>query len=220
MKTFRPFCLVLLGLACVWPVRLNGTTLPSGSVNPVASGWNGKPQPSLEASFESLLDGDRRPDLVQCQAEGTSCQITIQLTTRNELVHLGMQGMPRDVALSAVDVDRDNDRDLVIATPGGLVPVAVWLNDGAGHFTEADPKRYAVPDAPTTKDGSIHEGGGSEANAVATIQFWHVSLDNPLVAFQTPAWNAQATLVESDGHVSQSSLLFPSPRAPPFSVVL
>jgi hypothetical protein len=220
MKTFRPFWLALLGLACLLPARSHGATQPAGNATPVASARSGKPLPLLDQSFESLLDGDRRPDLVQCETEGTSCQITIWLTARNELVHLGMHGMPRDMDLSAVDIDRDNDRDLVIARPGGLVPVAVWLNDGAGHFTEADPRRYAVPDAPTTRDGSIHETGDSEARVVATIQYWHSSLDNPLIAFQAPAWVKTAALVASPRHCSQLLLLCLSPRAPPFSVIL
>jgi hypothetical protein len=39
--------------------------------------------------------------------------------------------------LSARDLDGDNDRDLVLETPM-RVPLAVWINDGAGHFKPGD----------------------------------------------------------------------------------
>ena len=39
--------------------------------------------------------------------------------------------------LSARDLDGDNDRDLVLET-AFRVPLAVWINDGAGHFQEGN----------------------------------------------------------------------------------
>jgi hypothetical protein len=96
----------------------------------------------------------------------------------------------------------------------------VWLNDGAGHFTEADPRRYAVPDAPTTKDGSIHETGDSEPHVVATIQYSQSSVQNPLAAFQAPAWVESGALAASHPYFSQFLLLCLFPRGPPFSVIL
>jgi hypothetical protein len=220
MKNLRPVWCVLLGLACFFPARLHGATQPEARNDTAPSGWTGKALTLLHVSFESLLDDDRRPDVVRGETQGTSYQITIQLSARNESVSLGFYGVPGDVALSAVDVDRDNHRDLVIASPGNLFPVAVWLNDGQGHFTQADPKRYAVPDSPTTRDGSIHHEGNSEGRVLATIQYWRFSLDKPFVAFHVPAGGDQPGLVPSAREFSAALLHCVSPRAPPSSVIL
>jgi hypothetical protein len=40
-----------------------------------------------------------------------------------------------DVTLRVADVDRDNDLDVIVATPLAGESVGIWLNDGAGHFT-------------------------------------------------------------------------------------
>ena len=48
--------------------------------------------------------------------------------------------------LSVSDVDRDNDLDVVVSgVPSGHT-VGVWLNDGHGRFTHADPARFPVAD--------------------------------------------------------------------------
>ena len=48
-----------------------------------------------------------------------------------------MRGADQSILLVR-DVDGDNDRDLLILEPGSRRPVGVWLNDGAGHFTEGE----------------------------------------------------------------------------------
>jgi hypothetical protein len=217
MKRFRSIWRLLLGLALLVPAGLYGAPQSKGPTNPPFADGN---SPSLlQESFKSFLDGDHQPDTVECKLEGAFCRLTIQLSQRNESISLGTRAIPGNVVLSAVDIDRDNDRDLVISTPGDLFPLAVWLNDGAGHFTGADPKRYAVPDAPITKDGSIHGNGDTDGHAVATIQSGHWSLDKPATAFQAPVRVAQAVPIESQSHNFQWFLSCLPSRAPPSKTV-
>ena len=46
------------------------------------------------------------------------------------------------LTISTVDIDHDNDLDIVAGRPLNGGTVAVWLNDGHGHFTAADVWRF------------------------------------------------------------------------------
>ena len=50
------------------------------------------------------------------------------------------------ITVSVADVDRDNDLDVIVATPLSGETVGIWLNDGTGHFTaaEAGPRRSKI----------------------------------------------------------------------------
>jgi hypothetical protein len=87
------------------------------------------------------LNGDRKADLVTVVVISPFGQ-----ARRHQLqVHLNAQHAPalavsRFAAgdrLNVRDLDGDSDRDIVLETAFGE-PVAVWLNDGAGHFDEGD----------------------------------------------------------------------------------
>lgn len=49
------------------------------------------------------------------------------------------------VTISASDVDFDHDLDVVVGVPFSRKAVAVWLNDGHGHFTSVDIRHFQVP---------------------------------------------------------------------------
>ncbi|HEY4085553.1 MAG TPA: VCBS repeat-containing protein [Bryobacteraceae bacterium] len=109
-------------------------TLPFGSSR--APGW------SL-----ADLDGDRVADLANAGPgvrDGDRYVHNVQI----DLSHFGkssfnIHGGSASIRLSLRDIDGDHDRDLVVFDPSSALPVAVWLNDGAGHFTEADLHSYA-----------------------------------------------------------------------------
>ncbi len=93
------------------------------------------------------LDGDGRPDLAFIKAEGwgpngLEHRIELHLTSgagpRFLKVYAGLAGL----RISHRNLDDDGDRDLVITTEWSLTPVAVFINDGHGRFTEADPDAY------------------------------------------------------------------------------
>ena len=94
--------------------------------------------PSVVADF----NGDHKPDLATVRTaldshhNGVYNQLDIQLNAAPSPV---FSFLIRSAAnrLSARDLDGDNDRDLVLET-AFRVPLAVWINDGAGHFQEGN----------------------------------------------------------------------------------
>jgi hypothetical protein len=111
-------------------------TLPSGSGSASGSGW------SL-----ADLDGDRVADLANAGPGVRDGDLYIH-KVRIDLSHSGtasfnIHGGSESIRLSLRDIDGDHDRDVVVFEPSSSLPVAVWLNDGAGHFTEADLTSYA-----------------------------------------------------------------------------
>jgi len=46
------------------------------------------------------------------------------------------------LTITTVDIDHDNDLDIVAGRPMNGGTVGVWLNDGRGHFTAADVRRF------------------------------------------------------------------------------
>ena len=46
------------------------------------------------------------------------------------------------LTISTVDIDHDDDLDIVAGRPFDGGAVGVWLNDGHGHFTQADVRRF------------------------------------------------------------------------------
>ena len=129
----RAGVLVLLA-SCLGLAAEKPWTLPSASAS--GSGW------SL-----ADLDGDRVADLANAGPglrEGSSYVHRVQIDlSRSGTASFDVHGASAAIRLSLRDIDGDHDRDLVIFEPSSGLPVAVWLNDGAGHFTEADLHSYA-----------------------------------------------------------------------------
>ena len=57
--------------------------------------------------------------------------------------HVAFRSPHRFVTLSVADVDHDSDPDLVVSLPLTCSRVAVWLNDGHGRFSPADPRAFS-----------------------------------------------------------------------------
>jgi len=60
------------------------------------------------------------------------------------------------LTISTVDIDHDNDLDIVAGRPLDGGAVGVWLNDGYGHFTQADVRRFASSFASHDAVGAAH----------------------------------------------------------------
>ena len=109
------------------------------------------------------LDGDLRPDLASIQAEPNSSGTTnywIQL----QLSTTGWQSIPvvapaGGLRIETRDVNGDNAIDLVLAEAWFDRPVAVFLNNGHGGFSRAEPNAFA---------GAFREGGTNWSSAAAT----------------------------------------------------
>ncbi len=101
--------------------------------------WLGTvPALAMEQHSKSRLtwdfDGDHNTDLAVGAVSGSTFTVHVQLSGRLKEVFLKTK-VPRQLALnlSALDVDRDNDIDLVL-TGFSFRPLAVWLNQGHGKF--------------------------------------------------------------------------------------
>lgn len=132
-------CLLLLGL--------HGGS-PTASQKPQAFSVR-----SLGHSFGSRLrfaaadlDGDNRPDLANVEtgarvAGGVNYQIQLQLSsTGNHAIQV--TGPLGGLAIEARDVNGDNAVDLVVSSAYFGRPVAVFLNDGHGGFSQAEPGAF------------------------------------------------------------------------------
>jgi hypothetical protein len=116
------------------------------------------------------FDGDSRPDLARVDAgasDSANTEYWIQLrlsAARWESIRLvapagGLQ-------LAARDVNGDQFVDLVVSTAWSQRPVAVYLNDGHGTFTHAEPAAFpgAFSDAAT-----IWSSGGDLATESVAV---------------------------------------------------
>jgi hypothetical protein len=77
------------------------------------------------------FDGDRKPDLVSV-TEPSASDPVIHFGSLESGAFTAASGLPTH-RLRARDLDGDSDRDIVLETLAS-VPVAVWINDGSGHF--------------------------------------------------------------------------------------
>jgi hypothetical protein len=94
------------------------------------------------------FDGDRQPDLAVLQVEQSGSlkmhySITFALSGGSRQF-LGLVAPTGGLELLSRDVNGDNTLDLVVTATWMHRTVAIFLNDGFGTFTSADPSRYLV----------------------------------------------------------------------------
>jgi hypothetical protein len=167
------------------------------------------------------FDGDHRLDLANVQAgradsSFTDYRIQLQLTEagRQSLQVVAPIG---GLQIAARDVNGDQTVDLVLTSAGLKQPIAVFLNDGHGSFSRAEPATFPgafsdsttnfapAPDA-TTDVVAVPPQSRSGINAEAT----------DLSCFRLHAGSVSAS---SPGFVFGSFLISHSGRAPPCEVL-
>jgi hypothetical protein len=89
----------------------------------------------LNADF----DGDSKPDVAIGRSHGLGYTIEIQLTTRLAKSYFSLPDRGVGTRIFAYDIDKDSYQDLIITSATSLLPIAVFLGDGKGHFREAKP---------------------------------------------------------------------------------
>jgi len=117
------------------------------------------------------------------------------------------------VTISVADVDRDNDLDIIVGTPFSREIVAIWLNDGHGHFTAGDVRQLPATVEPVesldSADRPIH---------VAASEWTPRRADEPLPeTIRLPLVHTASRFAFRRASLFRSA--FPSsrtnPRAPP-----
>ena len=151
-------CLLLLfGVSCVG--RANATDLQNGPVAAVGPGSQ-----YTIADF----DGDLRPDSASIESATnslgrTSYRIELRLSEvgRQSIQVVAPTG---GLQIEARDVNGDHTVDLVLSTAWFRQPVAIFLNDGHGNFSRAEPS--AFPGAFSRSNRSWGSTSSPETGAV------------------------------------------------------
>jgi hypothetical protein len=115
---------------CFGAVTIGGVP---AAADPVTQSCSARAESGCGAWVLADFDGDQKLDLAVADLPGEDSsgerQVTIQPDASTLPLHAGSLGE----LLRARDIDGDSDRDLVLYG-AGAGPIAVWLNDGAGHF--------------------------------------------------------------------------------------
>jgi len=203
--------LLLFALACRSPAKsAEILNVPAASVGPGA----------LFAIAD--LDGDLRPDLASIQAEpnssgSTNYWIQLQLSTA------GWQSIPvvaraGGLRIETRDVNGDNAIDLVLAEAWFDRPVAVFLNNGHGGFSRAEPTAFpgAFQEAETIWSSAGGANLATDALGVPPQSGAHIHpQENDLRRGQSPArWIPGST----EGFAASPFLASRAGRAPPSEI--
>jgi hypothetical protein len=94
------------------------------------------------------FDGDRQPDMAVLEGEHFSAlkthySLTLSFSTGNRQ-SIALTGPSGGLFLLPRDVNGDNTLDLVVTARWLHEPVAVFLNDGLGGFSSADPAKFSI----------------------------------------------------------------------------
>jgi hypothetical protein len=132
---------------------------PAADVNAV-SRQSENPSLGLMLGF-SMADftGDTHPDLATVDLNGLDSNsaryvIEIQLTEGGHQL-LPLRAPFGGLVVTAKDVTGDGNLDLVVRAAWSHVLVAVFLNDGQGHFTAAKPTAFNIALRETTSDRKV-----------------------------------------------------------------
>jgi len=92
------------------------------------------------------FDGDSQIDIVTSRAERLpgheySHVVSLRLSGSSSTSFTFHDRYP-NVQLNSRDIDGDHDRDIIIRESATSQPLAVWLNDGSGHFLQADLEHF------------------------------------------------------------------------------
>jgi hypothetical protein len=170
----------------------------------------------------SDFDGDRRPDIASIQPAPngpgrTNYWIQVQLSeTGRQFIRLA--GPAGGLQIEARDVNGDRAVDLVVTTAWFRQPVAIFLNDGHGSFTQTEPDSFP---------GAFNESGES-FSAVVQLSMDTVGVPPQSGAGLCSEAGAPARLQSnvgsipppSSGFVHSSFLISHAGRAPPSLVSL
>jgi hypothetical protein len=121
----------------------------AGCSSAEAAGTQSRPVTSLRPGLPFAIadfDGDLRPDLASIQS-GASASGSTDYWIQLRLSAAGLQSIQLlapagGLSIEARDVNGDHAIDLVLTTAWFQQPVAIFLNDGHGSFSKAEPSAF------------------------------------------------------------------------------
>lgn len=146
----------------VLAAQSNAPAIPAFECGAAATIWWGDIHDSSNAVPVGLavadFTGDSHPDVATIKlnrSDSSTAQylIEIQLTEGGHQL-LRLNAPQRGVFITPKDVTGDGTLDLVVRAVGLESPIAVFLNDGCGHFFAREPAPFAhsIRDVPTKSD--------------------------------------------------------------------
>ncbi len=208
---FLPLLFLLLHLGFFGGTAAANSNDQNPPANSLAAG-----SPFAIADF----DGDRRPDLASVQA-GPNNSGTTDYWIQLQLSESGRQSI-RIVAptggllIEARDVNGDRAVDLVLVTAWFRRPVAIYLNDGHGGFSRAEPAAF-----PAAFNALASEWTSTSSRATDTIGVPPQSRDGLCLCREVLphiALRADAIAVSNAGFHLSSFVISHAGRAPPSEV--
>jgi hypothetical protein len=161
--------------------------------------------------------GDSHPDLATLKIDRLDSSrayyvIEIQLTEGGRQ-SLKLAAPQRSLVLTPMDVTGDGTLDLVVHSVGSNVPIAVYLNDGCGHFSANEPTRYtaaiqAMPTGPDYSSTHLRFDSAAVGRGASAAD----SQGQPLYSRQDPRHNR---FPAPDGAPAERFLPLRTDRAPP-----
>jgi hypothetical protein len=137
-----------LGLLCLVPLlftALSATTARADSTRTLDCSPGADSAHTVWAAAD--FDGNKTIDLarltVRLGRDGVTVSALDLFAFCPDSAPPAVNVFPRlGLVLIARDIDRDQDQDLVLREPFAGQAVGVWLNDGTGSFSKADPSDY------------------------------------------------------------------------------
>ena len=198
-----------------------GPTVPLFACGDAATIWTGDISDSSSAIPLGLaladFTGDSHPDLATIKLDrfvSSDAQYVIEIQlTEGGHQSLRLTAPARDLVITPQDVTGDGTLDLVVRVVGSRSPIAVFLNDGCGHFSAKEPTRFAqslqdLPGGPEFAAQQASFGVAVAATGPYTAECQHSS--------RRPLHEKRGSLLfGNDGTPSRLLSSFGSNRAPP-----
>lgn len=176
--------------------------------------------PGLQFAIEDF-DGDLRPDLASIQVgqgdfSHTDYWIQLQLSAggRQSIRVIGPAG---GLTIEARDVNGDHAIDLIVGTAWFRQPVAIFLNDGHGRFSRAEPTEFpgSFSESKTNWGSALYQAIGALGAPPQSC----VGLYSKARALPQSQRGADSIAVPSAGYPLSSFLVSHAGRAPPSEVL-